>query len=235
MSDHVGYPDDRATARELFRNTRVKIGEEARTVNGVHVPTNHEVETFSGRFVDTSDPSPATIVLEDIAHSLAATCRYGGHCSSFYSVAEHAVFCSIRAERLGLGRQAQLMALHHDDAEAYLGDIPRPLKPLLGRVYGELSDRMDAAIVEALALPFSWTAFHLPNIKTIDTWALLVEARFLLPSQGKGWYLGEQGAHAWGLEEQPSRIVVPDYWLGGLTPRKAEKLYLNRHKELMPS
>lgn len=199
----------------------------------MHIPSNHEVETFSGRFVDTSDPKPATVVLEDIAHSLAATCRYGGHCSQFYSVAEHAVFCSVRAEREGRGRVWQLAALHHDDAEAYLGDIPRPLKPLLGSIYGDLSDQMDAAVCVALGLPFKAPFFHHSAIKTIDTWALLVEARFLLPSQGKGWYLGEQGAHAWGLEDQPSRIVVPDYWLGGLTPRKAEKLYLNRHKELM--
>lgn len=200
----------------------------------MHVPTNHEVETFTGRYVDTSNPRPESIALEDIAHSLAATCRYGGHCSDFYSVAEHAVFCSRRAERLGLSRRAQSKCLHHDDSEAYLGDIPRPLKPLLGAVYGELSDRMDEAICAGLGLGFEAHEFHDPRVKSIDTWALLVEARFLLPSQGKGWYLGEQGAHAWGLEEQPSRIVVPDYWLGGLTPRRAEQLYLNRHKELMP-
>ena len=198
----------------------------------MHIPSNHEVETFTGRYVDTSNPRADTIVLEDIAHSLAATCRYGGHCQRFYSVAEHAVFCSIRAERMGYGLRVQRAALHHDDAEAYLGDIPRPLKPLLGAAYEELSDRMDAAIVEGLSLPISVEDFHASAVKSIDTWALLVEARFLLPSQGKGWYLGEQGAHAWGLEDQPSRIVVPDYWLGGITPRAAEKLYLNRHKEL---
>lgn len=198
----------------------------------MHIPSNHEVETFSGRYVDTSNPMAETIALEDIAHALAATCRYGGHCQDFYSVAEHAVFCSVRAQRMGLSRLKQLAALHHDDAEAFLGDIPRPLKPLLGERYTILSDRMDSAICRGLDLPFGYMAFHESQIKLIDTWALLVEARFLLPSQGKGWYLGEQGAHAWGLEDQPSRIVVPDYWHGGLTPRKAEKLYLNRHKEL---
>lgn len=197
-----------------------------------HIPTNHEVETFSGLYVDTKNPDPATISLVDIAHALAATCRYGGHCQSFYSVAEHAVFCSIRAQRVGLGKLWQLAALHHDDAEAYLGDIPRPLKPLLGTVYTELSDQMDLAVCEALELPFAGPLFHAKAIKSIDTWALLVEARFLLPSQGKGWYLGEQGAHAWGLEEQPSRIVVPDYWRGGISPSAAKRLYLDRHAEL---
>ncbi len=198
----------------------------------MHIPSNHEIETYSGRFVDTSDPDPASIALEDIAHSLANTCRYGGHCQEFYSVAEHAVFCSKRLERQGYGHEKQLAALHHDDAEAFLMDIPRPLKPLLGEVYETLSNQMDEAICAGLGLPFTAAAFHDTIVKVVDTWALLVEARFLLPSQGKGWYLGEQGAHAWGLEEQPSRIVVPDYWHGGLTPRKAEQLYLNRHKEL---
>lgn len=199
----------------------------------MHVPNAHEVETFSGNFVDTKRPDPDTIVLEDIAHALANTCRYGGHCQRFYSVAEHAVFCSIRVERQGYGRRTALAALHHDDAEAYLGDIPRPLKPLLGKGYERLSDRMDAAIVEGLDLPLSVGHFHDQPVKEADTWALLVEAKFLLPSQGKGWYLGEQGAHAWGLEAQPERIVIPDYWRGGLEPKEAEGLFLSRHWSLI--
>jgi hypothetical protein len=76
----------------------------------MHTPTKHEVETFSGLYVDTEDPRPDTIRLEDIAHALANTCRYGGHCSRFYSVAEHAVFCSIRIERKGGGRRTRLPA-----------------------------------------------------------------------------------------------------------------------------
>ena len=59
----------------------------------MHTPTKHEVETFSGLYVDTKSPKPETIRLEDVAHALANTCRYGGHCLRFYSVAEHAVFC----------------------------------------------------------------------------------------------------------------------------------------------
>lgn len=198
----------------------------------MHTPTTHEVETFSGMFVDTSAPDPSTILLKDIAHALANTCRFGGHCDGFYSVAEHAVFCSMRMERRGFGKSACLAALHHDDAEAYLGDIPKPMKPLLGDAYTHLTDLMDCAIVVGLDLPFDVSALHDPAVKDVDVWALLVEARHLLPSGGRHWFNGDQGAHAWGLDEQPSRIVVPDYWHGGLKPSKAEKLYLDRHKEL---
>lgn len=198
-----------------------------------HVPSSHEVETFSGQFVDTKRPQADTIVIEDIAHALAATCRYGGHCRSFYSVAEHSVFCSLRVERKGYGRDLQIAALHHDDAEAYLSDIPRPMKSLLGAAYARLTERMDAAIVEALELTGIQNDFHHPAVKDADNWALFVEARHLLPSQGRHWFNGDQGAATWGLDRQPNRIVVPDYWQGGLEPRYAKALYLARHTQLI--
>lgn len=189
-----------------------------------------EVETFSGQFVDVNDPRPSSIKLEDIAHALSQTCRYGGHCRRFYSVAEHAVFVSHRIARRGHGVLRQLAGLHHDDAEAYLGDIPRPLKPLLTD-FSALEDRMDRAIVAALDLPFTTRAFHDAEVKTADNWSLFVEAKFLLPSQGEGWGDGEQGAFRWDLE-LPGRIVVPDYWLAGVPPEAAERLFLERHAEL---
>lgn len=195
-----------------------------------HTPTAHEVETFSGNFVDTSDPSPPTIVLEDIAHALSNICRYGGHSNVFYPVAEHAVFCSIRVERKGYGRKTALAALHHDDSEAYLGDIPRPLKPLLGEVYETLSSQMDEAIIEALRLPLSMADLHSGVVKSADNWALLVEAQHLLPSQGVNW--AGSALDAWKLYDAPSRIIVPDYWRGAVTPAEAEGLYLSRHWEL---
>jgi hypothetical protein len=198
----------------------------------MHTPAQHEVETFSGKFVDTKNPNPDTIYLKDIAHALANTCRYGGHCLRFYSVAEHSVFVSRRLERRGYSRETQLAGLHHDDAEAYLGDIPRPMKSLLGASYQRLTARMDEAIIVGLGLPQNAAAFHLPEVKDADNWSLFVEARFLLPSQGKHWFEGEQGSATWDLDNQPKRIVVPDYWMGGLAPYSARQLYLNRHKEL---
>lgn len=197
-----------------------------------HNPTYNQVETFTGAFVDVGKPEPSTIKLEDIAHALSQTCRYGGHCKSFYSVAEHAVFVSIRLERRGEDDKTQMMGLHHDDAEAYLGDIPRPMKPLLGASYERMSDRMDAAICQSLGLPYGVESLHDPAIKDADNWSLFVEARHLLPSQGKGWWDGEQGSYKWNIGELPSRIITPDYFQGGLLPPKARLLYLKRHTEL---
>jgi hypothetical protein len=187
------------------------------------------VETFTGRFVDTRVPNADTITIEDIAHALSQICRYGGHCQTFYSVAEHAVFVSKRLERRGHGPLRQIGGLHHDDSEAYLGDIPRPLKPLLGAGYARLTERMDKAIIKALDLPFTSYMFHDDEVKAADNWALLVEAKYLLPSKGVNWTAAQE--EAWGLPER-GRIVTPDYWRGGLLPAEAERLYLARHTEL---
>jgi 5'-deoxynucleotidase YfbR-like HD superfamily hydrolase len=202
------------------------------TVMEIYQPKKTEVETSTGKYLDMENPTPDAIELEDIAHSLGNICRYNGHCLNYYSVAEHAVFVSKRLERKGYSKLIQLAGLHHDDAEAFLGDIPRPLKPLLGEKYVELTDAVDCAVVEGLDLPFQIRvrkdetryvpAFHDPDVKAADDWSLFVEARHLLPSQGKGWI------------HQPteSRLVVPDYYLDGVPPKTASRLYLARHKEL---
>lgn len=195
--------------------------------------TEYAVETYSGAFVDTRRPDPATITLEDIAHALAHTCRYGGHCKRYYSVAEHAVLVSRRVEELGYSNRRCRSGLHHDDAEAYLGDIPKPMKPLLGERYETLTERMDAAIVSALKLGLNVEMLHDPVVKEADTWALFLEARFLLPSKGINWNAAM--LQKWDIDQETleSSKDTPDYWRGGLTPAKAKDEFLARHSELI--
>lgn len=195
-----------------------------------HTPTANEVETFSGAYVDTGDPSIATIQLEDIAHALASLCRFGGHSKQFYSVAEHAVFVSRRLETLGWHRDMCLAGLHHDDAEAYLGDIPRPLKLLLTDAYKPLSDRMDQTIVWALRNSYGANHLYVPDlhstaVKDADNYALLIEAHNLMPSGGINW--------AGSSLDKTATPATPEYWTGGLDPTAAEGLFLSRHWELV--
>lgn len=191
-------------------------------VKEIYKPKKTEVETSTGKYLDMENPTPDAIELEDIAHSLGNICRYNGHCLNYYSVAEHAVFVSKRLERKGYSKAIQLAGLHHDDTESFLGDIPRPLKPLLGEKYTELTDAIDAVVCEGLDLPFGPEAFHWPEVKAADDWSLFIEARHLLPSQGRGWI----------IQPTESRLVVPDYYLDGIPPKAASKLYLQRHHEL---
>lgn len=192
---------------------------------------NHEVETFSGAFVDIANPQP-DIRLQDIAHALSLTCRFGGHCRVHYSVAEHAVLVSRWLEAGGYPRHTCLAGLHHDDSEAFLGDVTRPLKTHLGERYAELSSRMDRAIVGSLACGRHWLTekdFHSEAVKAGDNWALLLEAWHLLPSRGAGWDLS-WATNAYKLFDLAQHDVP--YWTGGLDPVEAEGLFLSRHHAL---
>ncbi|KLK91389.1 phosphohydrolase [Microvirga vignae] len=84
------------------------------------------IQTYSGAQFWPMDPRAGDIRLQDIAHALSMLCRYTGHCKRFYSVAEHSVLLSEVVEP-----KHRLWALLHDASEAYLVDVPRPVKPFL--------------------------------------------------------------------------------------------------------
>lgn len=81
------------------------------------------IQTFTGRQFWPLDPRADEIDIADIAHSLSLQCRYNGHCKFFYSVAEHSVHVCMAASD-----PHKLTALLHDATEAYLCDLPRPVK-----------------------------------------------------------------------------------------------------------
>ena len=85
------------------------------------------IQTFLGQRFNVFDPDPRKIHHKDIAHALSMLCRYGGHSSRFYSVAEHSVLMAIHFEALGRQDLARV-ALMHDATEAYMGDLVRPIK-----------------------------------------------------------------------------------------------------------
>lgn len=112
--------------------------------------TGDFMQTYTGRKFWPVDPKADEVFIEDIAHSLSLQCRYAGHCHQFYSVAEHSVLMARKLRWEG-GVEAALWALMHDASEAYLVDIPRPVKPsLIG--YKEAEARVMAAICGRFSL-----------------------------------------------------------------------------------
>lgn len=145
--------------------------------------------TGSRKTIDLAAPRPEDIDLRDIAHGLALTCRFGGQCERFYSVAEHSLFVvDIAAEMMGGHRQAaswaNVVALLHDGHEAYLGDVPTPLKVLLTG-YRPISDLMDVAIAERFGVEPG--DFNLAFVKQADYLAACAEASVLMPGPGWDW------------------------------------------------
>ena len=152
-----------------------------------HDPGDHEIELVSGDYLDLVAPDPDIITPDVVAHALGNTCRYAGHTRKFYSVAEHAVMVARWLRIHGLPAHVQLGGLHHDDAEAFVADIARPLKSLLGDAYRNVENRLHNASWAALDVG-QLTADEWEFVKMADNWALACEAYHLLPSRGRGWW-----------------------------------------------
>lgn len=166
------------------------------------------MQTFTGRKFWPLDPRPEEVFIEDIAHSLSMQCRYAGHCQKFYSVAEHSVLVAQVIEP-----EFALYGLLHDAAEAYLVDVPRPVKPYLTG-YAEAEDRVWRAICARFNLdPDNKDAIE--AIKRADNAVLAAEQPILMPNPPEPWPLPE-----------PARVAVR-----GLMPNIARvtfRLYFNQ-------
>lgn len=83
----------------------------------------NKIRTVTGKYIDLLEITPDDIDLEDIAVGLAHTARFAGQTRTFYSVAEHSIAVSI-----DLPFEYKLAGLLHDASEAYIGDMPTPIK-----------------------------------------------------------------------------------------------------------
>lgn len=131
----------------------------------------------SGRMFDFNNPTPITV--GEAAHSLSKLCRFTGHCSEFYSVAQHSILVS----RILMNHpQLMLQGLMHDAVEAVLGDMSGPLKKLFPE-YKALERKIEKVILQGFGLPDD---LH-PYVKRADLIALKVEKEaFMRDGPGVG-------------------------------------------------
>lgn len=186
-------------------------------------PCSTAIELASGRFLDLADPRPEDITLDDVAHGLSQTCRFAGQTRRFYSVAQHAVLVSRRLDATGCSLPIQLGGLHHDDAEAFIGDCTRPLKMLLPG-WRRVEQTVLAAIGLALEIG-PLTAMESAAIKAADDWALAREAHQLMVSQGAGWWCD-------GLYHPDHRKFPYDTVGLPSDPATDKRRYLHHHQRL---
>ncbi len=142
-------------------------------MNGPPAPGPY-LQTVSGRFVNPFDPDPEQLDIGDITRALANTCRFGGHCRSFYSVAQHSVIVSELVEQRGGDAEDAFAALMHDATEAYLGDMPHPIKhrSALGEAFKAAEKDLERAINERFNIKPD-----VPEIKRADRALLATERR----------------------------------------------------------
>lgn len=135
----------------------------------------------SGALLDFLDPSSSKFTIDDIAHGLSNICRYAGQCSQFYSVAEH----SLHVSRVAKGHE--FAALMHDAAEAFTGDITRPLKQLVP-AFKRIEREIEKAIFARFGLPTD-----LPKaVKDADLRVLAAEQSQIMPVGTDDWARTEE-------------------------------------------
>jgi 5'-nucleotidase len=166
------------------------------------------IQTFKGNQFFSIDPRIEDIDIEDIAHALSMLCRYAGHCIDFYSVAEHSVILS---EYVSL--KNRLWALLHDASEAYLVDVPSPIKHYLPE-YKTIESRLQKVI----ARKFNLTEEIPHEVIEADHRILQDEKMQNMRSCKKDW----------NLVGNPLGVKL-HYW----TPKQGEEKFLLRFKELI--
>jgi len=172
------------------------------------------IQTWSGRRFSPLEPDPAAIEIEDIAHALVNCCRFGGHCSSFHSIAQHS--CLV-ADAAGGDREIALHALVHDASEAYLGDLPHLLKHRspLGALYREIEEPLQAAMLQRFGLGAPPAI-----VKELDRAALATERAALMRAADDGWWPELDGVEPLAVEIDP--------W----PPERAARAFLDRFARL---
>ena len=169
------------------------------------------IQTYKQKEFWPLDPRPEEVDIEDIAHALSLTCRFGGHCNAFYSVAQHSVFVSELVEE-----SDSLVGLLHDATEAYIGDMVRPLKislPDFSKIEGEIE--------KIIFQHFGIIDYDKKRLKHADNIALYTEMRDLMGKPPRIWNEAEKY-----LPLIPEQRVIP------VGPRESEILFLERYKEL---
>lgn len=167
-------------------------------------------QTATGRQFWPLDPRPEEVFIDDIAHALSNVCRFGGHCRTFYSVAQHSYLVSKTCFAIDA-----MAGLLHDSQESFVGDMVRPLKHTDEmRTYRDAEERVRLAIFQRFGLPSA-----IPDsVKRADEVLLATEARDVM---------GGECAGKWFLRAKPlPEIIIP--W----DPITAKRAFLDRFYEL---
>ena len=167
------------------------------------------IATYTGKKFYPFDPRSEDIDINDILHALSNQSRFAGHCTKFYSVAQHCVLVSLMCPA-----EDALWGLLHDATEAYLVDIPSPLKKSPAFVeYVKAEKNLMRVICDVYGLSHE----EPESVKVVDKRMLATEARDLTISQGRGWTMSAEPY---------------DFHIEPWTPEYARVRYLSRLHEL---
>lgn len=168
--------------------------------------------TNSGKVIDLLNPDPEQIDLADICEALPKICRFNGQINIHYSVAEHSMYvASLVPDKL------KYQAILHDAAEAYICDIPTPLKRYLGKIYTDLEEKLNLAIGQKLGV----------DIVNLHSQVKQADAIVTISERDKMVFVPQY----WG-EEYEMNLRFPFFEPAGYITPEDFRGYIEQYKEL---
>lgn len=137
------------------------------------------IQTFTEKYFFYDDIESNEIDITDISWALSHQVRYNGHTKRPWTVAQHSLLV---AQICAFDETLARYGLLHDAAEAYMGDLPGPLK-LFDEMRGfrNVERRIECCI-------YNWFGLdpELPKpVKYADLIALKIEKQQLLGREGR--------------------------------------------------
>ena len=126
---------------------------------------NGTMTTLSGKTLDLMNPTSVMIEIVDIASGLANKGHFSGQSPYYFSIAQHCIMVcdEFALQNRTAPAELKLLALMHDAAEAYIGDMIKPLKVFLPDFVN-----VENKIMQAIACRFRLPIGLLPMIKPYD-------------------------------------------------------------------
>lgn len=173
------------------------------------------IQTYTGNAFSFEDIFKNKIDIEDVAHALAGQRRWSGHTKPYLSVAEHSCHCFDKAIESGGTDEQAFEALMHDAAEAYVVDVPRPIRKFLTN-YDDLVGKVESLIMNKYELPIVMSAF----VSNIDNRMLTTEYVQLIGTKVMVRPMVDY------IEKFPPYYMTIPCW----DSEKAEQEFMNRFK-----
>lgn len=136
------------------------------------------ITTFTGKHFNPMNPELSQADIRDIAHALSLNCRGNGHVKAFFSVGQHCINAAKEAAARGYSKRVILACLLHDAGEAYMSDVPRPLKAAMPE-YVQTEEKLLHLIYEKY-LGSTLTEEEAGLVKAIDDDLLYYDLKILL-------------------------------------------------------
>lgn len=165
----------------------------------------------SGSYLDFEEPDTSRFTIDDVAHGLSMICRFAGQCRRHYSVAQHSVHVSYIVPP-----EHAYQGLMHDAAEAFVGDVAKPLKIMLPE-YSAIEKRVEAAVFRRFGVRSPLP----PTIKEADIQMLVTEQRQLMRNRDDWEYCRGR---------EPLDFEIPTW-----TPEEAKAKFMERFTEFYGS